>query len=91
MVLHIHVYQPSESDAGELYDSGGGNEDEETMSASVRELPLRSWEGLWDSLIYEDNIKMKLLDYIHATLVFSDAGVDCELSISLLVFLSFFY
>jgi hypothetical protein len=34
--------------------------------------------GLWDSLIYADGIKMKLLDYIHATLVFSDASVDCE-------------
>lgn len=33
--------------------------------------------GLWDSLIYSDGVKLKLLDYIHATLVLSDAGIDC--------------
>jgi len=30
-------------------------------------------------LIYDNGIKMKLLDYIHATLVFSDANVDFNL------------
>ena len=29
-----------------------------------------------DSLIYPGNIKLKLLNYIYATLVFSDADVD---------------
>lgn len=48
------------------------------MAASACELPCIAWEGLWDSLIYSDNIKLKLLDYIHATLVLSDANVDCE-------------
>ncbi|KAL0574320.1 hypothetical protein V5O48_007631 [Marasmius crinis-equi] len=81
MILHIHVYQPSDGDSYEEFsNSGGGREDEDdTMAASVRELPNRSWEGLWDSLIYEGDVKMKLLDYIHATLVLSDAGVDFNL------------
>lgn len=48
------------------------------MAASVCELPSLSWEGLWESLIYSDDIKSKLLDYIYATVVFSDADVDCE-------------
>ncbi|KAJ3778370.1 P-loop containing nucleoside triphosphate hydrolase protein [Lentinula raphanica] len=79
MALQIHVYQPCDSDAFEEFSNSNNEDDDETMAATVRELPNRSWEGLWDSLIYEDNIKMKLLDYIHATLVFSDAGVDFNL------------
>lgn len=45
-------------------------------AASVLHLPSRSLEGIWDSLIYEGNIKEKLLSYIHSTMLFSDAAVD---------------
>lgn len=80
-VIQIHVYQPSDNDAFEEFSnsSGNRNEDDDTMAASVCELPNRSYEGLWDSLIYAGDIKMNLLDYIHATLVFSDASVDFNL------------
>ena len=81
MSLQIHVYQPSQSDSFEEFSNstpGSGGDDDNTMAASVCELPNIGWEGLWDSLIYADEIKLKLLDYIHATLVLSDANVDCE-------------
>ncbi|KAI0356610.1 P-loop containing nucleoside triphosphate hydrolase protein [Trametes cingulata] len=75
--LQIHVYQPTDTDAFEELTSGSGRgEDEQIMAASVCELPSMSWEGLWESLIYSDDIKSKLLDYIYATVVFSDADVD---------------
>ncbi|PFH52672.1 hypothetical protein AMATHDRAFT_74132 [Amanita thiersii Skay4041] len=79
--FQIHVYQPSDSDSFEEYANAPGSRDDEdaTVSASVCELPNRSWEGLWDSLIYADDIKSRLLDYIHATLVLSDANVDFNL------------
>lgn len=77
--LQIHVYQPNDSDAFEELTSGGGRSDsEEVTAASVCELPSLGWEGLWESLIYAEDIKSKLLDYIYATVVFSDADVDCE-------------
>lgn len=79
--MQIHVYQPSDGDTFEELASGGGRGDgEEIMAASVCELPSLAWEGLWESLIYSDNTKSKLLDYIYATVVFSDANVDCKLS-----------
>jgi hypothetical protein len=80
MALQIHVYQPSNSDSFEDFSNSSGvrDDDDDTTAASVSDLPNRSWEGLWDSLIYADDLKMKLLDYIHATMVFSDANVDCE-------------
>ncbi|CAA7260160.1 unnamed protein product [Cyclocybe aegerita] len=81
MVIQAHVYQPSDGDAFEEFSNSSGSrgEDDDTMAASICELPNRSYEGLWDSLIYAGDIKMKLLDYIHATLVLSDANVDFNL------------
>ncbi|KAF8232439.1 P-loop containing nucleoside triphosphate hydrolase protein [Tricholoma matsutake] len=81
MALQIHVYQPSDTDSFEDFSNTSGvkDDDDDTTAASVSDLPNSSWEGLWDSLIYADDIKMKLLDYIHATLVFSDANVDFNL------------
>lgn len=82
ITLEIHVYQPSDTDAfEELANGNSRNEGEEVMAASVCELPSMGWEGLWESLIYSDDIKSKLLDYIYATVVFSDAEVDCELQV----------
>lgn len=80
MALQIHVYKPSDADSFEEFTNSTDTRDDgdDTMAASICELPNRGWEGLWDSLIYADNIKMKLLDYIHATLVFSDANIDCR-------------
>lgn len=83
--LQVHVYQPTESNAFEEFatgNSGGDGDGEEVMAATVCELPSGGWEGLWESLIYPDDIKSKLLDYIYATVVFSDANVDCELRCS---------
>lgn len=78
-LLQIHVYQPSDAESEEEFSNGANdNGGEEVMAASTCELPCIAWDGLWDSLIYADNIKLKLLDYIHATLVLSDANVDCE-------------
>lgn len=75
--LQIHTYQPSENDAVQEYANGSGDGGEDVFAASVCELPCRSWEGLWEGLIYADNIKLKLLDYIYATFILSDANVDC--------------
>lgn len=79
MILHVHVYQPSDGESFEEFStgSGGRDEDDDTLAASICELPNRGWEGLWNSLIYSGDIKLKLLDYIHATLILSDANVDC--------------
>lgn len=73
--LQIHVFQPYPDDT---YDetTGGSDGEEEVVSATVTEMPSRSLEGLWESLIYSDGVKAKLLDYIYATILFSDAGVD---------------
>ncbi|KAG1755913.1 hypothetical protein EDB19DRAFT_1902087 [Suillus lakei] len=57
----------------------GRDDEENVIAASVRELPCLVWDGLWDGLIYVDNIKLKLSDYIHATFALSEADVDFNL------------
>ncbi|TKA52078.1 hypothetical protein B0A53_04738 [Rhodotorula sp. CCFEE 5036] len=77
--LVIHIYQPpSSSRLIDFSTSPDADEDgdSDVPAASVLHLPSRSLEGIWDSLIYEGNIKEKLLSYIHSTMLFSDAAVD---------------
>ena len=79
--LEVHVYQPSSTDIVDEFSAADPNADEgdETTAASVAELPNRSLDGVWDSLVYEDDIKPKLLNYIYTTLLFSDANVNFNL------------
>jgi hypothetical protein len=79
--LQVHVYQPNDADGFEDFASGGsGGEGDEVLAASMLELPSSLLDGLWDSLIFPDDTKQRLLDYIYATVLFSDADVDCALS-----------
>ena len=89
MAVQVHVYQPSQDTFEEYSNSAGPrDQDDDTMAATVCELPNRLYEGLWDSLIYAGNIKMKLLDYIYATLLLSDANIDGTFSCVLADFLT---
>ncbi|KIY67345.1 thyroid receptor-interacting protein 13 [Cylindrobasidium torrendii FP15055 ss-10] len=79
LIINVHVYQPTDSESFDEFTNTGKDDEDETSAATVCELPNTRWEGLWESLIYADDIKLKLLDYIHATLVLSDANVDFNL------------
>ncbi|KAG9127606.1 hypothetical protein FRC07_011646 [Ceratobasidium sp. 392] len=72
----VHVYQTVDSGFEDQFASAIEESDEAPVVATVCELPSRVWEGLWDTLVYQDDIKSRLLDYIYATLLLSDANVD---------------
>lgn len=58
MHLNVHVFQLSEE--------GAADDDETEESVSIyREwmLPAREFHNLWDSLLYEGDIKARLLHY----------------------------
>ncbi|ORY89054.1 P-loop containing nucleoside triphosphate hydrolase protein [Leucosporidium creatinivorum] len=80
VTLQIHVYQPpSSSKVTEFSTNAEGSEEDDgddVPAASVLQLPSRSLEGLWDTLVYEGDVKGKLLGYIYSTMLFSDAMVD---------------
>ncbi|PWN93079.1 AAA-domain-containing protein [Acaromyces ingoldii] len=76
----VHVYQAAaRDDIDELSAAdpeAGDVSGSDVMAATVMELPNMELEGVWESLIYEGDIKTRLLNYIYTTLVFSDADID---------------
>lgn len=83
--LKIHVYCPSRAfivdsfsaAAPEDHDSADGQgEDSDVMAATVAQLPSLALEGIWDNLIYEDDVKLRLLNYTNSTQLFGDKAVD---------------
>ncbi|GAA5842023.1 hypothetical protein JCM9279_002758 [Rhodotorula babjevae] len=77
--LHLHVYQPPSSSRITEFSTSPHNDDDgdaDVPAASVLELPSLSLEGVWDTLIYDGDVKGKLLNYIYSTMLFSDALVD---------------
>ncbi|KAF9908428.1 Pachytene checkpoint protein 2, partial [Lobosporangium transversale] len=81
--LQIHVYQMQSHGAmEEEYDNmndGGVESGETVVTAQHWDLPCEEFDGVWDSLIFEDQLQLKLLDYIRTTLLFSDKNVNPEL------------
>lgn len=69
----IHVFQLNLDDAIEDIDTIG---DEEVTTSQQWVLPVRSLDGLWDSLIYESQLKEKLLRYIYTSIELSNYGVN---------------
>ncbi|XP_065065358.1 pachytene checkpoint protein 2 homolog [Rhopilema esculentum] len=72
--LKIHVYK--------LYDEGPAMEeveDEDISAANHWVLPADELHGLWDSLVYDADIKFQLLNYAYTTLLFSDRGIDSNI------------
>lgn len=81
VTLRVHVYQPPLSSKTSGFSAGGDDDDDgeggdDVPAASVLHLPSRSLEGLWDTLVYDGDVKGKLLGYIYSTILFSDASVD---------------
>ncbi|GAA5821263.1 hypothetical protein JCM10212_004223 [Sporobolomyces blumeae] len=78
--LVFHIYQPPSTSSSTTTFTTSPNADEDgdadVPAASVLELPARSLDGVWDTLIYDGGVKEKLLGYIQATVLFGDANVD---------------
>jgi hypothetical protein len=82
-LVHLY-YAASADDIEELMtsDADGAGEDakeDEAMAATVLELPNAGLEGVWETLIYANGLKTKLMNYIYATLRYSDVNVDANL------------
>ncbi|XP_043216290.1 pachytene checkpoint protein 2 homolog [Amphibalanus amphitrite] len=71
LVCHPHRLEESGPEVEEVEDEAG-----DMPAATQWILPSRDFHGLWDSLIYETNIKQQLLNFVSTTLLFSDKGVN---------------
>ncbi|WVQ62665.1 uncharacterized protein L199_000812 [Kwoniella botswanensis] len=79
--LNIHVYQPKRHEYIEDFNNELEDyDDEDTVTAgSMRSLPSSELDGLWQTLIYSDNLKSRLLNFCYSTTFFSDQGVDSNI------------
>ncbi|ORX98587.1 pachytene checkpoint protein 2 [Basidiobolus meristosporus CBS 931.73] len=74
VTVEFHIYQLNEEEAVEEM-----NEDENIPVSNHWVLPARCLDGLWESLVFDDNIQNNLLRYIHTTMLFSDRSVDANI------------
>lgn len=90
--LNIHVYElPAEGqdkismlcanpmDPSELGHEAEPEDETGDVAASRIELPANRCEGIWESLIYEEGLKTKLLNYIYSSIVFAEYDVNPNL------------
>ncbi|KAL5020851.1 hypothetical protein ScPMuIL_000006 [Solemya velum] len=69
--LHLHVFQ--------LHEDGPGSEEldgEELAAANHWLLPSSDFHGIWENLVFDEDIKGQLLHFATTTLLFSDKNVD---------------
>ena len=71
-VIHLH----------HLYDEEAAEEgvdaDSETVAFQLWTLPAAEYDGLWESLVYDDEVKPRLLRYVSTAMRFSQLGVDAR-------------
>ncbi|XP_068864028.1 pachytene checkpoint protein 2 homolog isoform X2 [Aphelocoma coerulescens] len=74
--LSLHIFHLNE---GGPTSENLEEENEDITAAHHWVLPAAEFHGLWESLIYDTEVKSNLLDYVTTTLLFSDKNVDSNL------------
>ncbi|KAF9151155.1 Pachytene checkpoint protein 2, partial [Mortierella sp. AD011] len=91
--LVIYVYQVHDQGPVEEYGDSNSGSEETAIMAHHWTLPCNELEGVWDrlltddailsalwsSLIFEDQLQVKLLEYVRTTMLFSDKNVNPDL------------
>lgn len=55
------------------------DKEDEVPAATHWQLPSSEFHGLWETLIYDNNVKMQLLNFVQTTMLFSDRGVNSNI------------
>jgi GTPase SAR1 family protein len=75
--VHAFVLSEEESSIEELATTGG--DDEWTAGCDNLSLPHRSIEGVWETLIFDSQIKRQLLNHAQSALLFCDKKVSSHI------------
>nr|CAH0098974.1 unnamed protein product [Daphnia galeata] len=71
---HIFTIEDSGPELQEL------DEKEDQVPAAIHwQLPSSEFHGLWETLIYDTNVKVELLNFVQTTMLFSDRGVNSNI------------
>ncbi|KAK9467665.1 P-loop containing nucleoside triphosphate hydrolase protein [Lipomyces arxii] len=71
--VHVYELRPSVSVNTISVDDAG------TVASTVIDLPCRTLDGLWESLIFDDDIKHRLLHFMSTLMLFSSRKVNSNL------------
>ncbi|WRT63819.1 uncharacterized protein IL334_000744 [Kwoniella shivajii] len=76
--LEFHIYKPGNFDEIEDFSAELDEYDNENAvtAASMRTLPSAELDGIWDTLVYPDNLKTRLLNFCYSTTLFSEAAIN---------------
>ena len=65
--LQVHIYRLKEQDAVQH----SVDDEEKVTSSNEWDLPARTFAGLWDALVFEENVPAKLLNFIYISMLFA--------------------
>lgn len=71
---HIFTIEDSGPELQELDDK-----EDQVPAATHWQLPSSEFHGLWETLIYDTNVKVELLNFVQTTMLFSDRGVNSNI------------
>ncbi|XP_055907857.1 pachytene checkpoint protein 2 homolog [Eupeodes corollae] len=75
--LKYHIYRPHQRNVEvEMFQGDQEGDSEEVPASNHWLLPSHSFVGLWENLIYEENLKENLLKFAESSLVFSAHNVN---------------
>ena len=74
----VHVHRLYDEEVAE--ETAGADADEDgSVAFQMFLLPAREFDGLWETLLYENDIKERLLRYVGTAMRFSEMGIDSRI------------
>ena len=73
----VHVHRLYDEEAAEETTDGG--DEDGSVAFQMYLLPAKEFDGVWETLLYESDIKNRLLRYVGTAMRFSDMGVDSRI------------
>jgi len=77
--IHLYFRKSYELNIDEAYEDIEEIDEEELTMSQTMTLPNQSLEGLWESLLFNDNIKLKLLSYTNSILWLSNKNIKSNI------------
>ncbi|KAI8926756.1 P-loop containing nucleoside triphosphate hydrolase protein [Entophlyctis helioformis] len=77
--LNIHVYYDAAQQDSVLVLDDSPSGDPVQAASQHWDLPSAELEGVWDSLVFDQDLPLHLLDFVYTSLLFSDMDVDTNL------------
>ncbi len=72
--FHVFTLEDSGPELQELEEK-----EDQVAAATHWQLPSAEFHGLWETLVYDSDVKLQLLNFVQTTMLFSDRHVDSNI------------